>query len=347
MEVVADTVGSLGVLIAGVVTITTHWPYADVVVAVLVALWVLPRAISLARAALRILSEIVAKPHRRRGAAFGAGRRRRCHRRTRPARVDAVTRQGHVHRAPDQYRGLRPGAAAMRARCCSARGLEHATVQIECPDGTGQLRSKASRTAIALTPGGPRGRNRRANPDNAADSSVSPMASAARASAATHRKKPAIGLVRIRHRAETLPAVAAQLVQAAVVAGARVGVGGDGLVVGQRLLGKRRPGHRRRRMRSGDDGRGFRRPSSSVSASMSPGSRIGSGPRRSRVGVMVLFCRGGVAKLQRMLMRLEPAAAPRRSLGDAIRRAARFSASEASHRGPTHGAAATPRPRRW
>src|SRR6516165_11250785 len=57
MEVVADSVGSLGVLIAGIVTVTTHWPYADVVVAVLVAVWVLPRAISLARAALRILSE--------------------------------------------------------------------------------------------------------------------------------------------------------------------------------------------------------------------------------------------------------------------------------------------------
>src|SRR5882757_8813969 len=57
MEVVADTVGSIGVLIAGIVTVTTSWPYADVVVAVLVALWVLPRAISLARSALRILSE--------------------------------------------------------------------------------------------------------------------------------------------------------------------------------------------------------------------------------------------------------------------------------------------------
>src|SRR4029079_18234653 len=55
MEVVADTVGSIGVLIAGIVTVTTRWPYADVVVAVLVALWVLPRAFSLARAALRIL----------------------------------------------------------------------------------------------------------------------------------------------------------------------------------------------------------------------------------------------------------------------------------------------------
>src|ERR1700733_14431516 len=57
MEVVADTVGSIGVLIAGIVTVTTHWPYADVVVAVLVALWVLPRAFALAKAALRILSE--------------------------------------------------------------------------------------------------------------------------------------------------------------------------------------------------------------------------------------------------------------------------------------------------
>src|SRR5512139_1104014 len=38
MEVVADTVSSIGVLIAGVVTVTTHWPYADTVVAVLVAL---------------------------------------------------------------------------------------------------------------------------------------------------------------------------------------------------------------------------------------------------------------------------------------------------------------------
>ena len=48
MEVVADTVGSVGVLIAGIVTVTTSWPYADVVVAVLVALWVLPRAFALA-----------------------------------------------------------------------------------------------------------------------------------------------------------------------------------------------------------------------------------------------------------------------------------------------------------
>ena len=57
MEVMADAVSSVGVLIAGIVMVTTRWPYADTVVAVLVALWVLPRAFALARAALRILSE--------------------------------------------------------------------------------------------------------------------------------------------------------------------------------------------------------------------------------------------------------------------------------------------------
>ncbi len=108
MEVVADTVGSIGVLIAGIVTVTTRWPYADVVVAVLVALWVLPRAISLARSALRILSGVLACPHRRRRAAHRARRRRGRHRGARPTRVDAGARQGHGHRTPDKQPRLCP-----------------------------------------------------------------------------------------------------------------------------------------------------------------------------------------------------------------------------------------------
>jgi len=55
MEVLADAVGSVGVLIAGIVTMTTSWRYADLTVAVLVALWVIPRAGRLALDALRIL----------------------------------------------------------------------------------------------------------------------------------------------------------------------------------------------------------------------------------------------------------------------------------------------------
>lgn len=57
MEVLADALGSIGVLIAGIVTLTTGWGYADVVVAVLIALWVVPRAVRLALDALRILNQ--------------------------------------------------------------------------------------------------------------------------------------------------------------------------------------------------------------------------------------------------------------------------------------------------
>lgn len=57
MEVLADALGSVGVLIAGVVAMTTGWGYADIVVAVLIALWVVPRAVRLALDALRILNQ--------------------------------------------------------------------------------------------------------------------------------------------------------------------------------------------------------------------------------------------------------------------------------------------------
>ncbi|MEM6105127.1 cation diffusion facilitator family transporter [Mycobacterium sp. 050272] len=133
MEVIADTVGSLGVLIAGVVTVTTHWPYADVVVAVLVALWVLPRAFSLARAALRILSE--ASPAHidveELRSALGA--------------VDGVTEVHDLH-----VWTLSPGKDMCTVHLISSidsttvlsdarevlheRGLEHATVQVESRD---------------------------------------------------------------------------------------------------------------------------------------------------------------------------------------------------------------------
>jgi simple sugar transport system ATP-binding protein len=67
----------------------------------------------------------------------------------------------------------------------------------------------------------------------------------------------AVGLVRPRHRAVALPAVAAQRVQPAVVAGPRVGVGLDGRgqpAVGPvgRALGQRRPRRARPGVRRGD-----------------------------------------------------------------------------------------------
>jgi len=56
-EVVADLAGSIGVILAALITLTTDWPYADPVMAILIGLWIVPRAIRLGREALRILSQ--------------------------------------------------------------------------------------------------------------------------------------------------------------------------------------------------------------------------------------------------------------------------------------------------
>jgi cobalt-zinc-cadmium efflux system protein len=136
MEVVADSVSSLGVLIAGIVTVTTHWPYADVVVAVLVALWVLPRAVSLARAALRILSETspahidVEELRGALGAVDGVTEVHDLHVWTLSPGKDMCT--AHLTSGADSARVLRDARAVL-----SARGLDHATVQIESPDRQG------------------------------------------------------------------------------------------------------------------------------------------------------------------------------------------------------------------
>ncbi|KAA0114364.1 cation diffusion facilitator family transporter [Mycolicibacterium sp. P9-22] len=134
MEVVADTVGSIGVLIAGIVTVTTGWPYADVVVAVLVALWVLPRAFALARAALRILSESspahidVDELRTALRDVPGVTEVHDLHVWTLVPGRDMAT--AHLTSTDDTARVLADAQAVL-----AARGLEHATVQVEPPGG--------------------------------------------------------------------------------------------------------------------------------------------------------------------------------------------------------------------
>lgn len=133
MEVLADTLGSVGVLIAGIVTVTTGWPYADVVVAVLVALWVLPRAISLAQAALRILSETspshidVEELRMALGAVEGVTEVHDLHVWTLVPGKDMVT--AHLTSKRDSAMVLDDARAVF-----TARGLAHSTVQVEPPD---------------------------------------------------------------------------------------------------------------------------------------------------------------------------------------------------------------------
>jgi len=58
LEVFSDMLGSAGVIVAGVVLITTGWPYVDPVVGAGIGLFILPRAWRLGRDALRILLEV-------------------------------------------------------------------------------------------------------------------------------------------------------------------------------------------------------------------------------------------------------------------------------------------------
>lgn len=143
MEVVADTVGSVGVLIAGIVTVTTGWPYADVVVAILVALWVLPRAIALARAALRILSESspahidVDALRTALGEVAGVTDVHDLHVWTLVPGKDMVT--AHLTSTADSAIVLERARAVL-----TAHGLEHATVQVESPGTAGDCRCQAN-----------------------------------------------------------------------------------------------------------------------------------------------------------------------------------------------------------
>lgn len=55
LEVLADSLGSLGVIVAAVILATTGWPYADPVIGAGIGLFVLPRSWRLGRQAVRIL----------------------------------------------------------------------------------------------------------------------------------------------------------------------------------------------------------------------------------------------------------------------------------------------------
>jgi cobalt-zinc-cadmium efflux system protein len=144
MEVVADTVGSIGVLIAGIVTVTTRWPYADVVVAVFVALWVLPRAFSLARAALRILSESspshidVDELRKALCSVEGVTEVHDLHVWTLVPGKDMVT--AHLTSSRNSALVLDDARAVL-----SARGLDHATVQVEPPEAAADCECEAER----------------------------------------------------------------------------------------------------------------------------------------------------------------------------------------------------------
>jgi cobalt-zinc-cadmium efflux system protein len=58
LEVMGDTLASVGVIVAGVVIVLTGWVTIDAIVGIAIGLFILPRAFSLARRATRILMEV-------------------------------------------------------------------------------------------------------------------------------------------------------------------------------------------------------------------------------------------------------------------------------------------------
>lgn len=61
LEVLGDLLSSVGVVVAAAIILFTGWWYADPLLAVAVALFIVPRTVSLARAALRVLVQAAPK----------------------------------------------------------------------------------------------------------------------------------------------------------------------------------------------------------------------------------------------------------------------------------------------
>ncbi|MGO2111385.1 MAG: cation diffusion facilitator family transporter [Pseudoclavibacter sp.] len=58
LEVLADMLGSLGVIASAIITLATGWAYADPIMGIAIGLFILPRTWNLVRHALRILLEV-------------------------------------------------------------------------------------------------------------------------------------------------------------------------------------------------------------------------------------------------------------------------------------------------
>jgi cobalt-zinc-cadmium efflux system protein len=138
LEVLADLLGSVGVLVAGVVTLTTGWAYADPLVAVVIGLFVVPRAVGLGRQAVRILVQAtpahvdLPRVRAQLGALPGVHDVHDVHVWTLTSGMEV----GTAHLSIDA--GTDPGSvlAAARRLLADGHGLPHFTVQVE-PPGAG------------------------------------------------------------------------------------------------------------------------------------------------------------------------------------------------------------------
>lgn len=138
LEVLSDLVGSIGVIVAGIVLIATGWTYVDPIVGVGIGLFILPRAYRLGREALRVLLQVapaeldVAEVRSLLERVPGVAGIHDLHVWTLTSGVRVAT--GHL----DLVEGAEPGEVLARAQTVLAEevGIEHVTLQLE-PAGYG------------------------------------------------------------------------------------------------------------------------------------------------------------------------------------------------------------------
>jgi cobalt-zinc-cadmium efflux system protein len=139
LDVLADSVASLGVIVAGVVIIATDWEPIDAIVAIAIGVWIVPRAWRLAARALRIL--IQAAP-----AGFDVGRLQTdlaavpgvvdvhdLHVWTLTSEMDVASAHLMVAAGTDSHGVLDRARDVLRDRY----DIAHATLQVEPDDHTG------------------------------------------------------------------------------------------------------------------------------------------------------------------------------------------------------------------
>ncbi|UTM39901.1 cation diffusion facilitator family transporter (plasmid) [Rhodococcus pyridinivorans] len=142
LEVLADMLGSVGVLISGVVTIVFGWRYADPLIGVAIGLFVLPRAYNLGRHAIGILLQQAPKSiditevNAALNALPGVHESHDLHVWTLTSGMEVASAHLVIESDADSTAVL----AAAQTLLAERFGLEHATLQVEPHDGEGHCR---------------------------------------------------------------------------------------------------------------------------------------------------------------------------------------------------------------
>ncbi|MFO7777628.1 MAG: cation diffusion facilitator family transporter [Nitriliruptoraceae bacterium] len=145
LEVLADLLSSIGVLVAGIVLLVTGWPYVDPIIAIGIGLWVVPRALRLGAQAVRILLQAAPKDlppariHDTLVAVEGVEAVHELHVWSLTSGMEVVSAHLDVTTEADAEEVLHTAATLLDQR----HGVEHATLQLDVGGGQAPCRELA------------------------------------------------------------------------------------------------------------------------------------------------------------------------------------------------------------